>query len=439
MPHGIQSRLSGRIRALVCAAALVALLAAAARPVSAQPPAASPPPAAAAEALRVFLDCTACDSNFLRTEVTFVNYVRDRVGADVHVLVTTERTAGGGTLYTIRFIGLDRFKGIDQTLTYAAPQAATSDERRRGFASVFKLGLVRYALETPVASGLSVTFADPKRRPGLGAVRDPWNLWVLRLGANGSFEGEESTSEWGMSGFLSANRTTEIWKINVNAAGEYEEERFDLEEEGTFTAVRRDAELGAVVVRSLTPHWSLGGTAELESSTFENYDLRTRVGPGIEFNVFPYAESTRRILTLFYSVGVQRADYTEETIFGRLSERVLDHQFEFLLGLRQPWGSAEGGIETAQYLTQTDKYRISAFGELDIRLFKGFTLDFFGRASRRRDQLSLRRGDATTEEILVRQRELATGYSYDIGFGISYSFGSVFNNVVNPRFRGVNF
>ena len=50
---------------------------------------------------------------------------------------------------------------------------------------------------------------------------------------------------------------------------------------------------------------------------------------------------------------------------------------------------------------------------------------------------SLRRGDATTEEILVRQRELATGYQYEIGFGISYSFGSIFNNVVNPRFRNV--
>ncbi|HZB25164.1 MAG TPA: DUF481 domain-containing protein [Vicinamibacterales bacterium] len=427
------------MRALLRAAAVIGLLGAAARPVWAQPPVEAQPPAAAGtEALRVFLDCDACDSNFLRTEITFVNYVRDRVGADVHVLVTTEPTAGGGTLYTIRFIGLDRFKDIEQTLTYAAPQAATSDERRRGFASVFKLGLVRYALETPIAPGLSVTFADPKRRPGLGTVRDPWNLWVFRLGANGSFEGEESTSEWGMSAFCSANRTTEAWKINLNAAGEYEEERFDLEEEGTFTAVRRESELEAVVVRSISPHWSLGGTAELESSTFENYDLRTRVGPGIEFNVFPYAESTRRILTLFYSVGVQRADYTEETIFGKLSETLLDHQFEILLGLRQPWGSAEGGVETAQYLTHTDKYRISAFGELDIRLFKGFTLDLFGRASRRRDQLSLRRGDATTEEILVRQRELATGYRYDVGFGISYSFGSVFNNVVNPRFRGVD-
>ena len=426
------------MRAIARAAAVGAFLLADARPGSAQQPADTTAKVAErTEALRVFLDCDACDSNFLRTEITFVNYVRDRVGADVHVLVATEPTAGGGTLYTIRFIGLEGFKGIDQTLTYAAPQAATSDDRRRGFASVFKLGLVRYALETPVAPGLSVSFADPKGRPGAGNVRDPWNLWVFRLGASGEFEGEESTSERGISTSFSANRTTERWKVNFNGSGEYEEERFDLDVGETFTAIRRETEFRAVVVRSVSPRWSIGGVAGVQNSTFENYDLRTRVGPGIEFDVFPYAESTRRILTLFYSVGLHRADYTEETIFRKLSETLVDHQFEILLGLRQPWGSAEGGIETAQYLTQTDKYRISAFGELDIRLFKGFTLDFFGQASRRRDQLSLRRGDATPEEILVRQRELATGYSYDVGFGISYSFGSVFNNVVNPRFRNV--
>jgi hypothetical protein len=43
----------------------------------------------------------------------------------------------------------------------------------------------------------------------------------------------------------------------------------------------------------------------------------------------------------------------------------------------------------------------------------------------------------TNEEILVRQLELATGYQYEFSVGISYSFGSIYNNVVNPRFRNV--
>jgi hypothetical protein len=390
------------------------------------------------EALRVFLDCNACDESYIRTEVTFVNYVRDRVGADVHVLVTTQGTGGGGTLYTFKFIGLERFKGVEQTLTYAAPQTATSDERRAGYTAVFKLGLVRYVAETPLASRLKLTFDAPPAQTAAAAVHDPWNFWVFRVGASGNMESQESNEDVGISGSFSANRTTEIWKINLNGFARYTEEKFDLEEEeGTFTAVSRQSEARALVTRSLGEHWAVGGTAIALSSTFQNYELRTRFAPGIEYDIFPYDESTRRIFTLFYSVGVQTADYLEETIFGKTSETLLDHSFEASMALRQPWGQASGSFEIQHYLNRSDKYRINAFGNIDVRLFKGFSLDLFGGGSRRRDQLSLRRGTASTEEILVRQRELATGYQLEFGFGFSYSFGSVYNNVVNPRFRNV--
>lgn len=51
-----------------------------------------------------------------------------------------------------------------------------------------------------------------------------------------------------------------------------------------------------------------------------------------------------------------------------------------------------------------------------------------------RDQLYLPASGATPEEILARQRVLATDYSYFANFGLSFRFGSVYNNIVNPRF-----
>jgi hypothetical protein len=53
-----------------------------------------------------------------------------------------------------------------------------------------------------------------------------------------------------------------------------------------------------------------------------------------------------------------------------------------------------------------------------------------------KDQISLGKSSASTEEILLRLRQLATDYSYSFSVGISYSFGSIFNTVVNPRFGG---
>ena len=389
------------------------------------------------DALRVFLDCSSCDENYIRTEITFVNYVRDRLLADVHVLITTQETGGGGTEYTLKFIGLGRFKGVENDLTYSAPQTSTEDERRRGVVSMLKLGLIRYVADSPIASKLKITFDVPPAQQKPAAVHDPWNFWVFRVGASGEIEAEEQNDERNFFGSFSANRTTDQWKFDLNGTARYEREQFQLEEGEIFTAIQRSGDVVGLLVKSLTEHWSVGGTAALGVSTFENYDLRTRFAPGVEFNVFPYSESTRRILTMFYSVGFRTANYSEETIFGKFSENLLDHQFEASIGLRQPWGTASGSFEAVHYLNRPDKYRLEGFGEVDVRLFKGFSLELFARGSRRRDQLSLRRGEATNEEILVRQRELATGFEYELGFGFSYSFGSIFNNVVNPRFRNV--
>jgi hypothetical protein len=74
------------------------------------------------------------------------------------------------------------------------------------------------------------------------------------------------------------------------------------------------------------------------------------------------------------------------------------------------------------------------WGHISYRLVRGLNLDVFGSYARIHDQLSLSKGDATLDEILLRRRELATDYDYSISVGISYTFGSVFSNVVNPRF-----
>lgn len=387
------------------------------------------------DAVRLFLDCRACDETFIRTEITFVSYVRERTAADVHVLITTQTTGGGGIEYSLQFIGVGHFKGVDNSLRYTAPQIATQDQRRRGLVSILKLGLVRYVSESPLATQLSLRFDEPADGPPFVAQRDPWNFWVFRAGGSGGLDGEQSTSLRTMSGNFSANRTTDRWKVLLSGFGNHRNQRFELAGGQTYTAVRRGYDGRGLVTRSLGPHWSIGATGALSASTFANYDLRTRIGPGIEYNVFPYRDSTRRLLTLYYTAGVQTADYTEETIYGRLKETLMDQQLEVSLGLRQPWGTASAAFETSQYVNRNGKFRVSAFGGMDVRVFRGLSISLDGRLARRRDQLSLRRGAASVEDILVRQRELATGYSYDLSFGISYSFGSIFNSVVNPRFR----
>jgi hypothetical protein len=51
-----------------------------------------------------------------------------------------------------------------------------------------------------------------------------------------------------------------------------------------------------------------------------------------------------------------------------------------------------------------------------------------------RDQLYVPKGGGDQIDVLLRRRALLTGYEYFGHFGVSYTFGSIFNNVVNPRF-----
>ena len=48
--------------------------------------------------------------------------------------------------------------------------------------------------------------------------------------------------------------------------------------------------------------------------------------------------------------------------------------------------------------------------------------------------LSLAKSSLTAEEVYQQRRELAKSYSYYGSFGFSYTFGSIFNNIVNSRF-----
>src|SRR5687767_128300 len=101
-------------------------------------------PSAQVGTLSVFLDCDDCSSEYVRTEIAFVNWVRDRTAADVHVLVTSQDAGGGGDQFTFAFIGLRQFAGRSDTLRYTTNATTTDDEERQGLTRTLALGLVPF-------------------------------------------------------------------------------------------------------------------------------------------------------------------------------------------------------------------------------------------------------------------------------------------------------
>ena len=395
-----------------------------------------------AAALRVFLDCNRCDFDFLRREITFVNYVRDRYDAQVHVLVTTENS-GGGRLYTLDFIGLEEFTDRGVSYTYSESRTDTDDETREGLAQVLRVGFLHYIIDTPMAydirigaggGGVGTGFAGGGRRRVMAQPDDdPWDFWVFRLSTNARLSGEASRQQRNFNGSASANRTTEDWIVRAEFDGSYRETVTELST-GEFTDVRTRYELDGQLVKSLGEHWGASIRGGSSASTFLNQDRRIRVLPGVEFNVFPYSESSRRSLTFAYEMGVESYEYLEETIFGKMEETLAAQEVEVTFDVEQPWGDSRVRLRYNSYLNDLSKYSTSVFGNLSFRVVRG--LSVFASASTElvRDQVYLPGKKLTDEEILVERRQLATDSRYRVSFGFSYTFGSIFNNVVNPRF-----
>jgi len=197
----------------------------------------------------------------------------------------------------------------------------------------------------------------------------------------------------------------------------------------------RELEAEGIVVWSLGPHWSWGIAGALGSDQSVNQALYTEAAPALEYSFFPYAESTRRQITATYRLGMMTFWYEDRTIFDQISEIRPAHSLEVAADFQQPWGELVVSVEGSHYLYDPDRHRVDLYSNIEIRLLRGVNLDIQGNVARIKDQIYLSAAGLDDNEILIGQRELGTDFEYGMEVGLSFTFGSIFNNVVNPRLR----
>jgi hypothetical protein len=384
--------------------------------------------------LKVFLDCDSCFEDYVREEVDIVEYVRDPREADVHVIVTRSETGSGGRERTVALLGLGRFKGTDFKLRALSESGDSENTQRQRLATAITIGLLNYISSDGLSGNLRVEVDQGSQVAPAGSVADPWNQWVVSLQGSISMNGQESSRELNLGGQIGADRITDTWKVTTGLEFDYRREDFDLDEDEPLRAIRNEREFDWLVARSVNDHWSLGAAGSIDSSSFNNIALRVSGGPGVEYNFFPYSAYTRRQLRMNYFIGPYRARYVEETLFFRTAETLTQQQASITLDQREPWGSLQAELEVSNFLPGLARYRLQLEGDMTIRIARGLSFSVEGDASRLRDQLAIPRRGVTPEEVLLRLRRLRSGYEYTLQVGLNYTFGSIFNTIVNPRF-----
>jgi hypothetical protein len=369
--------------------------------------------------------------DYIRTEIPYMTYVRDRKDSDIHLQIMSISTGSGGTEYTLYFFGRNQFDKDDRVIKYICKSDDTYEIRRAGLVNTIKVGLVNYLAKTDLAQNLLISF---KKDVKVKEIKDKWDKWMFTTAFNTSMSGDENYKSSSMFGFLRAKRVTEKLKINASLMYSISRHKYVLGGE-TYTNDQTIWGFDSRIVKSLGEHWSAGGHLGMESSTYSNRESSYKIAAALEYNIFPYAQATKKQFVFNYTLGQKFSKYRKLTIYDQIKEARLYHNLIMVYKQQTKWGSFFGSLSASQYFFDLSKNQIQFRASFSVNLFKGFRFHVFSKYSIIHDQLSIQKGDTTTEEILLKQKELASAYDYSLTTGFSYSFGSIYNNVVNPRFE----
>lgn len=386
--------------------------------------------------LDVYIDCRRCDMNHIQRQITFVTYVRDFEQSDVQIFVTDESTGGGGREFEFTFTGRRDFSGQEFTNTFTMDREATSDETQDRIIEAIMAGLYPFMVQLGQHRNFDLQYTPPEDVREPQERIDPWNRWVFEIYAGSLSLNLESNrqsfnSRWGMY----ADRVTNQWKLRLRPYFNYSFREIDRGEDQDPVVSRQHRHgFDSYAIYSLGDHLSAGLFADYITRIDRNLRHRVRINPGIEYSLLPYDVATRRAITFTYQVGVSEVDYYDETIFQKTAESLMNQELSGNISIRQPWGNVNGGVSASHYFHDFDLRSIDFWGRLSVRLTEGLSLSFSSSFEMIQDQLSLRAGDATLEEILLEQQDLATDFTYSGSISLSYTFGSDFTDVVNTRF-----
>jgi hypothetical protein len=381
-------------------------------------------------AINVYMDNV---PDYVKKEIPFLNYVRDKKVADLIIIETMQRTGSGGSELTLYIEGQFDFAGVMDTIKFAFYPDETEDQMRARAVRTFKMGLVKYIIDTPLAEFIDITFTEPITEE---VSSDRWNNWVFRTRLSTNLNGQKTSNSRSIGTLLNAGRTTSEWKLNVGLIYDHSQTKYDYGDIKA-TNTKKSSRIWGDAVKSINDHWSVGLSADAYSSIYSNYDLALSLEPAIEYDIFPYSESTRRIFRIFYIASFKYNDYSDTTQFFKTEETLWSHRIQTSFTTVQKWGEVYFYAGWSNYLHDFSLNNLTFNSSINLRIAKGLSVNAAAFYSFIHDQVSLRKGDASVEDVLLQRQELSTSFSYRIRFGITYTFGSIYSNVVNPRLNNI--
>jgi len=388
------------------------------------------------EKLKIFIEGNTFDFNYIRNNTPFADFVNDPKVSEIHIIFSKQPTGGGGQQFGIDFNCSD-FESIPNfKLTCTTMSYDTDEIIRQKLVKTLHSGLLPYLNEKNGLADIKISAmkqTDKTENPRISEQNDPWKQWVFRLSADAGLNGEEQKQNLNYSFSGRANKVTDKWKI-IN---EYDYDR----REGTIkkdngkviNTLKIDQDADVKLAISINQHWSYGLFLQGTQSTYKNIEMALEAMPALQYNIYDWKESDRRIFTFSYNVGPGFNNYYETTILNKESEWLWKESFEINLNRVETWGELDVWLEGGHYFPDFENYYYEAGIDLSFRISKGFSVYFELQTESIHNQVYLPASDLSDEELLLNTRKLPTSYEYSGKIGLRFQFGSIYNNVVNER------
>lgn len=391
-------------------------------------------------ALNVYLDGSYCDMDYFKTAFTAVNYVAERASADVHILITEMSTGAGGKEYTLQFVGMKRFAAIHDTVTFMVDAYATENEIRTAMLNYVQLGLVPFLMKTP-AKDLMMLFIDEGDYGFAPELKsDRWKDWIFEIRAGGGLSNTKPLKSFSASGELNIFKVTPAIKFESYNSFRFSEQTYKLYDGDSliYSSLSSQQHWSSdnLFVKSLGDHAGIGIFGSYSRDNFYNLEHEVAIGPAIEYNIYPYDEATRKQLRFAYLPYYVYSDYIDSTINNKLEDHRFIHHLSVMISYIDPSYTVDGRFTATSSLTDISQHEIGFhvnWGKSfkDKRVFFNLYAGFLYT----HDQVGLKKETATMEDLLLGQCEFESDYSYNLGFSISFRFGSKNDNTVNARFN----
>ncbi len=380
------------------------------------------------EKIKVFLNCR-CDDDYLKQNTLFFDYVRDMDLADIEVFVFEITNASGGSNFSFNFKGKNKFNK-EYVISKTIPQNTSFNKSRKSLLDTYKLGMASFLSNTDYQSQVEVNFNNNLFPENL--TKDKWKNWVFEVYGSFNFENEKSINEEEYNFGFDIDRVTNNWRFR----SDFEIDRsirFFSGGEQNYSSERESFYFSASLVKSISNHFSTGIFSSYTQDTYRNYKSSYNISPAIEYNFIPYNEVLTREVTLAYKLGYNLFHYIDETIYGFEDQKMFNHSLTLNLRFREKWGSIYSYLVASQFLDLPEQNRLTINNNLNIRIIRGLSVRISAYFRFIRDQINLPKGEASVEDLLLRQRQISTNFQNRISMGLSYTFGSIFNNIVNQR------